>query len=237
VPRRLLLLNAVLLAASVLLVTLMVRTARTPWPAADPPRPRAAVVPSEPATDPGSPTASAPTGYAVVAARNLFSPTRTETPPPPPVAAAPAVALPKPNLYGVIVREDVSIAYLEDPVTKRVGSYKLGDAIAGGTVQAISRDRVTLSRPDGNVDVRLHDPSRPRPPAPPPAGGATPPALTPPAGGPAAPATPRAGTPPLAAPAAPAPSAEAPANPRRTLPPSFLRRLPPSPPQGDAPQQ
>jgi hypothetical protein len=232
VPKRLLLLNAVLLAASVLLVTLIVRTTRTPWPAPEPPRPRAAAAPSDPSAEAAPPTSTAPPNYGVISARNLFSPTRTEAPPPPTTATAPVAALPKPNLYGVVVREDVSIAYLEDPVTKRISGYKLGDAIAGGTVQAISRDRVTLARPDGNVDVRLHDPSRPRPPAPPPGAGApTPPGLIPPGG----PAAPRGATPPATAPAAP-PSAESPTGSRRAVPPSFLRRLPPSPP-ADAPQQ
>src|SRR5436190_885794 len=36
-------------------------------------------------------------------------------------------------------------------------------AIAGGTVQTISADAVVISRPDGMVDVRLRDPSKPRP--------------------------------------------------------------------------
>ncbi len=150
--------------------------------------------------------------YSNIAMRNLFSPTRSEAPPSP---VAPTASLPKPNLYGVVVREGASIAYLEDPVTKRVAGYREGDAIAGGTVQTISSDRVVLVRPEGNVDVRLHDPSRPRPAAPPTAG-------TPPG------APPRAPVAPPGAPGAPAPPTAAPGGGRRALPPSLLRRLPQS---------
>jgi hypothetical protein len=102
----------------------------------------------------------------VIATRNLFSPTRSETPGPgiPGVAQGPVV---KPNLHGVVLREGSPIAYMEDPLTKRIAGYRIGDPIAGGTVQTISADAVVISRPDGMVDVRLRDPSKPRP-APPP---------------------------------------------------------------------
>src|SRR5439155_710067 len=49
----------------------------------------------------------------------------------------------------------------------RVAGYRVGDSVAGGTLQSISEHRVILTRPEGQVDVRLHDPSRPRPQAPP----------------------------------------------------------------------
>jgi hypothetical protein len=166
----------------------------------------------------------------MIATRNLFSPMRSEAPPAP---EKPAAALPKPNLFGVVVRDGGSIAYLEDPLTKRIAGYRQGDSIAGGTVQTISGDRIVLARPDGNVDVRLHDPSKPRPPAPAPA----PPAGTTPR---AAPGVPPGTTP---VPGAP-PTAEAPVPGRRPLPPSLLRRLPPSatgatpmPGASSAPQQ
>jgi hypothetical protein len=147
----------------------------------------------------------------------------------------PIATLPKPNLFGVVVREGASIAYLEDPVTKRVAGYRQGDSIAGGTVQTISGDRVVLARPEGNVDVRLHDPSKPRPPAPAPT---SPPGTTPPR---TMPGVPPGATPP--APGVPT-TAEPPAPGRRPLPPNLLRRLPPSaggavqpPGSGNAPQQ
>jgi hypothetical protein len=118
--------------------------------------------------------------------------------------------LPKPNLYGVVLRDENSIAYLEDPTTRRVAGYRVGDSVAGGTVQRISADRVVLARPDGPLDVRLHDPSKPKP---------------------AAPAETQPGRPPLAG-ARPVPRLGAtpeagPVPPGRRLPPSLLRRLPP----------
>src|ERR671937_835816 len=95
----------------------------------------------------------------MVASRNLFSPTRTEAPSSSVIAAAPVI---KPNLFGVVVRERGSIAYLEDPTTKRVAGYRVGDRILGGTVQTIKADGVTIDAPGGAMDVRLHDPGKPR---------------------------------------------------------------------------
>lgn len=232
-PKKLLAVNLVLLAACALFAALMIRAARSPWPTPEPPRARPPAASAAPAPQAPEASAAASSSYGIIAARNLFSPTRTEAPPTP---AAQAVALPKPNLYGVIVRDNGSIAYLEDPVTKRVAGYRQGDAIAGGTVQAIASDRIVLARPDGNIDVRLHDPSKPKPPpptpAPPAAGGARPtPGIPPGAPGGAVPTTPSP------------PTAESPVGARRPLPPNLLRRLPPSAATptpgeaGNAPQQ
>ena len=143
------------------------------------PQPAASVASPTPAA---APAAAAPgANYAVVASRNLFSPTRTEAPPAPPPSAAvpPPPVLPKPNLFGVVLIEGTPVAYLEDPVSKRVARYRVGDSVAGGTVKAIESDTVLLVRPDGQVTVRLHDPTRPRAggPAPTQAPGGQPPAI------------------------------------------------------------
>jgi hypothetical protein len=110
--------------------------------------------------------------YNLIASRNVFSPTRSETP----VTATPGALVggTKPNLQGVVLRDanTNAVAYLEDPLTKRVAGYRIGDSIAGGRVETITADHVIIARPDGNIDVRLRDPSKPRP-APP----AVPPAL------------------------------------------------------------
>lgn len=92
-----------------------------------------------------------------IAAKNLFSPTRSEAP------TGPALAVgPKPLLYGVVVNGPTSRAYLEDPVAKRVFGYGVGDAVGGGRVESINPDRVVIGRPDGRVEVLLQDPSKPR---------------------------------------------------------------------------
>ncbi len=211
--KRLLGLNALLAIASVLfaiqigrgVVAPHARSATSPSQAGSPAakgtrtRPPVGIPP-----EPRQPLAS----YASIPAKNLFSPARTESG----GAASAAPAGPRPLLYGIVMRDDLSIAYLEDPASKRVAGYRIGDAIAGGTVQEITPDHIVLKRPDGELDVRLRDPLKPRP-AP-----AEPAAPTPP------------GTPP--APAAAGGVVRPPVPPTGALPmpPMLLRRMPPVPP-------
>jgi hypothetical protein len=248
-------LNLVLGALSALLIAYIIRqlVMPTPLPVAGSRRP--ATAPANALMD----VPRAPAGaYSVVAARNLFSPTRTESPTTTTTASsAPAV---KPNLLGIVVRETGSIAYLEDPITKRVVGYRVGDKFVGGTVQTIKADAVVIERPDGPFDVRLRDPGRPRAvqtpgqPGAPPAGVAQPgavpgapllPGVIPPASSPPQP------TPPQAAQQPPSPQqpgqvpgvippnlqqpGTTPPGVRRPLPPNLLRRVPPG--MSDAPQQ
>jgi hypothetical protein len=244
--RQLLLVNVALAALAVVSVGYIVRELRTPV-LERARRPAPAAPPA--AAPPASLSSETPSGgYAVVASRNLFSPTRSEAPATPVGAAAPQV--PKPNLYGIILRDGAPVAYLEDPTTKRVAGYRLGDAVAGGTVKQIGADHVVLNRPEGDVNVRLRDPSKPKPAAPVPAAG-TPgappqPGAIPPRTGvptpPSAQATP--GVPVQPGMPVPTPGAQQPPRgpqppqilPRRPLPPNLLRRLPP-PPASDAPAQ
>jgi hypothetical protein len=119
------------------------------------------------------PPAPAATAYAVIAERNLFSPTRTEAapeapkPPMPTVAggAVPVRPTEKPRLYGVVIGADGGgRAYLWDPQTKRVFGYKVGDSLADTRVEQIANDRVTLRRGTDSYEVLLRDPSKPKPP-------------------------------------------------------------------------
>src|SRR5262249_45187289 len=90
-------------------------------------------------------------------------------------------------------------------------------------------DSVVLSRPDGQIAVRLHDPTRPRPPAPPAAAPGTPAPGVPGPGGPVpGPGTPQPRTmfPPQGA-VPPTASPESGVSARRPLPPSILGRVPP----------
>src|SRR5438093_3386148 len=167
-PRRLLAVNVVLAGVSLLCVSLIVKQLIGSRPAAPSrSRPPAAAL-AAPQSAAGSPRLPAQ-AYSVIATRNLFSPTRSEMPGAG-MAGGPAVNVVKPSLHGVVLRDGAPIAYLEDPLTKRIAGYRIGDPIAGGTVQTISADAVVIARPDGVVDVRLRDPSKPRPPAPTPAG-------------------------------------------------------------------
>src|SRR5205814_9636178 len=251
-PRRFVALNLALAAAATLLIVYIVRQFVAPMPLPVGGR-RAAGPAMSTVTDTAK---TPPSAYNVVAARNLFSPTRTEAPSSTSVTALPVS---RPNLFGVVVRDSGSIAYLEDPTTKRVAGYRVGDRILGGTVQSIKVDAVTIDAPGGAMDVRLHDPGRPR--ATPATAAGTPqpsvapalPGVIPPTTAPPLTTPPQAvGQPPMqpgqppgttiptqpptvAVPGQP-PVVTPPAVPgRRPLPPNLMRRLPPG--LGDAPQQ
>jgi hypothetical protein len=223
--RRLVILNGALILIALVAVAYVSRELRR---APNTVPTRRAAGPTAPPGIPAAPGDAVPGSYGVVASRNLFSPTRSEAP-----AAAVSNAPPaaKPNLFGIILRDGAPVAYLEDPTTRRVAGYRLGDSVAGGTVTQIGADHVVLNRPDGEVNVRLRDPSKPRPAAPS-SGGQQPgvpitpavpaPAIMPPQPGQAA----NMPLPPIPPP---------PATPRRPLPPN-LRRLPPSA-ASDAPAQ
>lgn len=161
-------LNIALALVGCLLAAALTRELVAAHPLPSPPVPRAtrAVATAPP------PSASAPpstAGYGVIATKNLFSASRSET------AAGPvAAAGPKPVLHGVVLDGPKSRAYLEDPLVKRTFGYAVGDTLGGGRVESIAADRVVIGRGDGSVEVLLRDPSKPRPtpPAPGPAGGA-----------------------------------------------------------------
>lgn len=240
-PRPLLALNVLLAGVSLVCVAFIVQQLAFSSPAAPPGRPRP---PDAPGGAPPAPRAAPrlpATAYTVVAARNVFSPTRTEA-----TAAAPgggpALAVVRLNLHGVVLRDTNPIAYLEDPLTKRVAGYRVGDQIAGGTLKTIAADRVVIARPEGTVDVRLRDPLKPRPASPAPAAPVAPgaPTVAPPPG--AAPGASPALVPPRVQ--AQPPQAQFPGGapqigpfiPGRRPSPSLGSRLPPSRPGDVAPQ-
>ena len=203
------------------------------------PAPRAVSVPAETAPAGGD----AARGdlrpvYNVIAARTLFNPSRTEaTAPAPGSAATPAAA--RPTLMGVVVDNGKSRAYLEDPATKKVFSYGVGDQVGGGRLDQIKDDRVVITRPEGTMEVMLRDPRKPRPAAPavPAPTSMTPP--SPPIGTlpPGVPAMPPGPTPPVVSGSTPpgvttpggAPALSAPPRTLQQLPPDFLRRRPSGP--------
>lgn len=141
---------------SVVVAVAIVRTLLAQQPLPPPPPPRLASAPAPPA--PVAVGDAGPGSYGVIAARNLFSPDRTETTAAPPAPAPVA----KPLLFGVIVDGVKSRAFLEDPTLKRVAGYSVGDKVGGGTLQKIADDRVVIARPEGLVEVLLQDPTKPR---------------------------------------------------------------------------
>jgi hypothetical protein len=201
--RRLLALTLLLGAAACLLAVGLARELLAARPLPAPPAPRA--LPAAKAAPPSAPAAPAPAAYGVIAGRNLFSPSRSETP------SAPVVATgPKPVLHGVVMDGPKSRAYLEDPAIKRTFGYLVGDTIGGGRVESIGADRVVIARSDGLVEVLLQDPSKPKPaptaaPAPPASAAAPPsaasgPAVPQPAQAPGPPTPPPSRVPPASAP-------------------------------------
>jgi len=153
-------LDGLLVVASIFFAIQIWRSVLAPSPTAGarsrPPAASASLA-RGPAATPGG--ARAPlASYAVIGTKSLFSPARTEGE----AAAGPAQSGPRPFLYGVVLATDLSIAYLEDPGSKRVTGYRIGDAIAGGTLTIIAPDHVVLKRSDGMVDVPLRDPAKPR---------------------------------------------------------------------------
>jgi hypothetical protein len=230
--KQLRLVTVLFVGVAAVFVAIIVRELTTPTPRLPAPRPAPTATATPPPAAPGATPSSGASGYAVIASRNLFSPTRSEAPPAPP--PAPVVNLPKPNLYGVVLQEGTPIAYLEDPVTKRVARYRVGDTVAGGTLQTIESDSVILSRPDGQIAVRLHDPTRPRPAAPPAAPTPGAPGAIPAPGTPTPSRTPTIFPPQGAVPPTGSPTSGASA--RRPLPPSVLGRIPPQPTDAQTPR-
>ncbi|MBI2161877.1 MAG: hypothetical protein HYU25_16130 [Candidatus Rokubacteria bacterium] len=225
--RKLLVLNVLLGGVSLFCVAFIVEqlvVSSPPAPAVRP-RPPAAAGGAAAAT----PAAARPPAeaYDVVATRNVFSPTRTEATAAPGGGAALAVV--KLNLHGVVLRDTNPIAYIEDPLTKRVAGYRIGDQIAGGTLKTIAADRVIIARPEAEIDVRLRDPSKPRPAPPAPAAPVAPgaPGVPPPVGPPRVPIQQPQVTP-------GGPPQFSPFIPGRRPSPSLGSRLPPARP-GDAP--
>jgi Type II secretion system protein C len=222
-------LNALLLVLSAGFALVIVRELTTPAPVAPVRRP-VAPTPSPPPAAVAPPSGAVPA--ASIASHNLFSPTRTEELAT--AAVGPAVNVPKPSLHGVVLRDNGPVAFLEDPSTKRVAGYRVGDHVAGGTVQTIGADKIVLLRPEGPVDIRLHDPARPRPPAPAAPGQPGAPGAAAPTPYPGAPVpTPPSVTPPSPTQPQTAQPAEGPGAPDsgRSLPPNLVRR----PPRGVTP--
>lgn len=154
--------NLVLAGVAVLFAVSLVRDLTHSRSLPPPPAPRRAPA-GLPAQDAGeSPIAGERLGtYNVIVAKHLFNPSRAEGGPAP---AAPAAPLPpKPLLLGLVVDGPKSRAYLEDPTTKRVFGYQIGDSVAGGRLEQIAGDKVVITRPDGAMEILLRDPSKPRP--------------------------------------------------------------------------
>lgn len=105
--------------------------------------------------------------YAAVAEQNIFHPERNI-----PAAKAEAPQLPKPDfvLYGTLITDGMSMAYIEDLKTpsstpgrgKRQTVLKKGDAMSGFTLKAVEADKVVMARGEEQLTVSLNDPQKPK---------------------------------------------------------------------------
>ena len=100
--------------------------------------------------------------YTIIAMRNLFSASRSESNETATLAGTGARLF----LHGVVLDGPQSRAYIEDPSTRRVSGYALGDPIGGGKLVRVLEDRVVIGRPEGLVEIMLKDPAKPRPESP-----------------------------------------------------------------------
>ena len=108
-----------------------------------------------------------PSDYLIISEENLFHPER-RIPPEKKVEQE----LPKPEfiLYGILISDDLSIAYLEDlkaPRTtpgrgKRQAAVKKGDTFSGFTLKDVEMDKVVMLRGEEKLVVPLVDPQRPK---------------------------------------------------------------------------
>jgi len=101
--------------------------------------------------------------YAVIAEHNLFHPDRII-----PAEKKAEVVVPRPDfiLYGILIADNVSIAYINDKKTvrttpgrgKRQISLKIGEALSGYTLKQVLLDKVVMVRGDDTIEVRVIDP-------------------------------------------------------------------------------
>src|SRR3989454_427995 len=151
--RPLTVLNLLLVGISVVFSIQLLRgfAAPAPLPLIRVDRPLVAVVSAKKASGPAGPPLTA---YGGIAARNLFNPDRSETGRSNAGSGDQAFAT-KPVLYGVVIGEETRVAYLEDPSTKRIFGYKVGDVVAGGQLEQIETDRVVIKRVDERQDAEI----------------------------------------------------------------------------------
>lgn len=105
--------------------------------------------------------------YALISEENLFHPERQI---PPEKKAEQEMPKPEFVLYGTMVSDNVSIAYLEDlkaPRTsagrgKRQVSLRKGDTFSGYTLKEIEADKIVMVRGEDRITVPVLDPQRPK---------------------------------------------------------------------------
>jgi hypothetical protein len=105
-----------------------------------------------------------PTDFTIIADQNLFHPERKIPP-----EKKEEAALPKPEfvLYGTMITDNMSFAYLEDKKSprstpgrgKRQTALKKGDSLSGFTLKEIEHEKVLMVRGEETLTVKVIDSS------------------------------------------------------------------------------
>lgn len=105
--------------------------------------------------------------YALIGENNLFHPERKI-----PVEKKEEPPLPKPDfvLYGTLITNDISLAYLEDLKAlrstpgrgRRQTALRKGETLAGFTLKEIEHEKIVMVRGEETMTVPIDDPSHPK---------------------------------------------------------------------------
>jgi hypothetical protein len=153
-------LNGLLMAAVASVVYFGVIPVLDPTIAISLPRAKpAAILSGQPAS---TPLNVSPADYAVISDQNLFHPERRIPP-----EKQPEKVIPRPDLflYGTLITDEGSFAFIEDRKTpystvgrgKRQTTLKKGDSLQGYVLREVLADRIVLVKGDDRVVVMLND--------------------------------------------------------------------------------
>jgi len=105
--------------------------------------------------------------YALIGENNLFHPERKI-----PAEKKEEEPLPKPEfvLYGTLITNDISLAYIEDMKAprsspgrgRRQTALRKGETLAGFTLKEIEHEMIVMVRGEENMTVPIDDPSHPK---------------------------------------------------------------------------
>ncbi|MGB9715547.1 MAG: hypothetical protein ACPL1G_03975 [Thermodesulfovibrionales bacterium] len=113
---------------------------------------------------PSESPAQSPSDYMMIAEHNLFHPQRIIPP-----EKKEEQPLPKPEfvLYGTLISDDISIAYMEDKKSprstpgrgKRQTALKIGDSMSGYILKEIDQEHVLMVKGEESLIVKVIDPA------------------------------------------------------------------------------
>jgi hypothetical protein len=108
-----------------------------------------------------------PADYMMIAEENLFHPERKI-----PAEKKEEQPLPKPEfvLYGTLITDNISLAYLEDLKAphstpgrgKRQTALRKGDTLSGFTLKEIETEKIVMVRGEERIELKVADSSKPK---------------------------------------------------------------------------